>query len=112
MDESNFETLSEAVDALTKAGYVEDFEARNDKIIGNISQRKFSSDELIIMESYRFEGDTNPEDEAIVFAIEAKDKTKGTLVMSYSANHSQNVELIKSIPYQKEQIKLPPTRGI
>ncbi len=41
---------------------------------------------------------TDPQDETVVFAIAAEDGTKGTLVMSYSAEHSQNVELIAKIP--------------
>ena len=40
---------------------------------------------------------TNPQDDAVVFALEATDGVKGTLVMSYSAEHNQNLELIKQI---------------
>jgi len=40
---------------------------------------------------------TNPEDQMELFAIVANDGLKGTLVMSYSAQHFQNVELIKQI---------------
>jgi len=42
----------------------------------------------------------SPEDETELFAIIANDVTKGTLVMSYSAQHNQNVELIKQIKNQ------------
>jgi hypothetical protein len=45
---------------------------------------------------------TNPGDQSTVFAIEAKDGTKGTMVMSYSATSGQNEELIKQIPYKKD----------
>ena len=49
------------------------------------------------MNTFRFEGMTNPEDQMALFAIVAHDGLKGTLVMSYSAEHFQNVELIKEI---------------
>jgi len=42
----------------------------------------------------------SPEDETALFAIIANDGTKGTLVMSYSARHFQNIALIKKIKNQ------------
>ncbi len=97
----NFDTLSQAVDSLTKEGYEEDFEAEGDKIIGNFSRKEYLPQDLTIVDSYRFDEDTDPENQVIVFAIEAKDGSKGTLVMTYSAEHNQNVELIKTIPNLK-----------
>jgi hypothetical protein len=35
------------------------------------------------VETYRFEGNTDPSDEAIVFAIESKNGKKGVLVNGY-----------------------------
>ncbi len=43
---------------------------------------------------------TSPEDETELFAIISNDGIKGTLVMSYSAQHNQNIELIKQIKNQ------------
>lgn len=100
MNNKDFDTLSQAVNELTnKDGYKEDFITKNNKIIAIYSKKEYMPEELEIDESYRFEGMTNPADESIVFAITASDGTKGTLVMSYSAEHFQNVELIKRIPY-------------
>lgn len=101
MHQNNFDTLSQAVNFLTKSGYKEGFEAGNDKIIGNFSKKEYTPEELMIVDFYRFEGITSPSDQAVVFAIEANDGTKGTLIMTYSAEHNQNVELIKKIPSRK-----------
>lgn len=98
MQKNDFDTISQAVNTLTSEGYKEDFEAEGNRIIGNFSRKEYQPEELKIVDSYRFEGDTNPEDQAIVFAIIAKDGMKGTLVMNYSAEHNQNIELIKQIP--------------
>ncbi|WP_067032468.1 phosphoribosylpyrophosphate synthetase [Allomuricauda sp. CP2A] len=102
MKKYNFDTLSEAVNTLTKDGFTEDFEAENDFIKALYSKRQYQPSELKILSSYRFEGMTNPGDQSTVFAIEAGDGTKGTLVMSYSAEHGQNVELIRQIPSHKD----------
>ena len=101
MEHQNFDTLSEAVNTLTQNGYVEDFEAEDNCIRALYSKKGYQPSELSIVASYRFEGMTDPNDQAVVFALEALDGTKGTLVMSYSAEHGQNEELIKKIPFQE-----------
>ncbi|GLU42553.1 phosphoribosylpyrophosphate synthetase [Allomuricauda sp. NBRC 101325] len=102
MDKHSFTTLSEAVNTLTAEGYKEDFEARENSILALYSKKDYQPSELNIVATFRFEGITDPSDEATVFAIVASDGTKGTLVMSYSAEHGQNVELIRQIPYSQE----------
>lgn len=98
MIENNYSSLSLAINALTKAGYTVGFKAEDNKFTATNSDKKYLPDELRIVHTYRFEGMTNPQDDSIVFGIEANDGVKGTLVMSYSSKHNQNVELIKQIP--------------
>ncbi|WP_228237147.1 phosphoribosylpyrophosphate synthetase [Allomuricauda sp. M10] len=98
MNKHSFDTLSDAVNTLTQEGFTEDFEAEENCIKALYSKKEYQPGELLIIETYRFEGMTDPEDQATLFTIEAHDGTKGTLVMSYSAEHGQNEELIKKIP--------------
>jgi len=98
MLKNDYETLSKATNALTIKGYVESFKALDSKIHALNSNKKYSPKDLKIVRNYRFDGMTNPQDDATVFAIEANDGVKGTLIMSYSSKHNQNVELIKQIP--------------
>ncbi|MEQ5792654.1 phosphoribosylpyrophosphate synthetase [Muricauda sp. NFXS6] len=103
MDKHSFSTLSEAVNTLTQEeGYKEDFEAFETCIKALYSKKEYKPSDLKIINSYRFEGMTNPGDQSTVFSIEANDGTKGTMVMSYSASHGQNEDLIKQIPYKKD----------
>ncbi|MBW8244347.1 phosphoribosylpyrophosphate synthetase [Muricauda oceani] len=103
MAHHDFTTLSQAVNTLTQnEGFKEDFEADESCIKALYSKKEYQPSDLVIIESYRFEGMTNPSDQSTVFAIEAKDGTKGTLVMSYGASTSQNEELIRQIPYKKD----------
>lgn len=97
METKNFESLSLAVNYLTKNGYTDSFKAEEKKIKALYSKKEYAPDELKITASYRFDAMTNPGDESELFAIVANDGTKGSLVMSYSAEHSQNVELIRQI---------------
>ena len=104
MANESFDTLSQAVDALThEEGYVEDFEAVKSCIRALYSKKEYQPNELVIQKTYRFEGMTDPQDETVVFAIEASDGTKGTLVMSYSAEHNHNSELIREMRTERSK---------
>jgi len=96
----NFNTLSQAVNSLTKEGYPKDFKVGEKTVMALYSKNEYLPQELRIIRSYRFEGISNHEDETEFFAIVANDGTKGTLVMSYSAEHNQNFDLIKIINTQ------------
>lgn len=95
------DTLSEAINKLNKDGFTEDFRATEECIEALRSKKKFNPEQLKIVQSYRFEGPTDPADEMVCFAIEANDGTKGTLVMSFNSEHSQAIETIRKIPDRK-----------
>jgi hypothetical protein len=98
MNENNYKTLSQAINGLIQSGYNEDFKAEKYEIVRQSDSKGFRPSELSIVNHFRFEGMSNPQDDTVVFALEATDGTKGNLVMSHSAEHNQNVELIKQIP--------------
>ncbi len=97
MVKRDFDTLSEATSTLMNEGYTENFRADEEYILALSSKKKYQPADLRITERYRFEGQTNPADSMELMAIRANDGTRGTLVMSYGAKHSQNVELIREI---------------
>lgn len=103
MDTNNFDTLSAAINTLTDKGYIEDFKAEENCIIALYSKKEYQPEDLEIVNTFRFEGMTNPEDQTELFAIVANDGLEGTLVMSYSAVHFQNIELIKQIKELKKE---------
>jgi hypothetical protein len=76
-----YDTVSEALTGLKNRGFVLDFNLQENCLVcqGN----RFDVNDFEIVETYRFEGDTDPSDEAIVFAIESKDGKKGVLVNGY-----------------------------
>ncbi|GAB2485240.1 phosphoribosylpyrophosphate synthetase [Algoriphagus taiwanensis] len=79
----NFEpTLVETLENLRKEGYTEDFNIRFDSLIcGNVC---LLPNQFEVDKTFRFEGNTNPSDEAILFAISSVDgDIKGVLVNSY-----------------------------
>ncbi len=79
-----YDTLSETMTALRKEGYVEDFNLRQDCLECRDGQFKVFADEFKIDEFFRFEGQTDPADEAVLYAISSDNHAvKGLLVSGY-----------------------------
>ncbi len=97
MNHDKFETLSEAVNAYTQDGFSDSFRTADNCIKSSYSKKDYQTQDLQIIKSFRFDGMTNPADESEVFAIEANDGTKGTLVMTHSSAHNHDVEFIRDI---------------
>ena len=76
-----YDTLSEAVNGLKKRGLVTDFNLEENCLVCHGD--KFDITDFEIVELHRFEGNTDPSDEAIVYAIESVKGTKGILVSGY-----------------------------
>lgn len=82
----NYETVSEAVNDLVKRGYNTDFSIHENGecLICSKGETSLSPQDFEIDETYRFEGETDPGDEMIVFAISSKhNDTKGIIVNAY-----------------------------
>lgn len=76
-----YDTVSQAITELKKRGYITDFNLEENCIVCH--QEKFDPDDFEITEVYRFEGDTDPADESVVYAIESTTGMKGVLVNGY-----------------------------
>lgn len=81
--EYSYDTLSEALNDLAKRGYTHDFNVECDYIECKDLELMLKPEDFEITEFYRFEGESNPGDEEVVFAIESKDGTKGVLVNAF-----------------------------
>lgn len=80
----NYDTVVEAINGLKSRGYTIDFNVDNDKIICTDKVHCLRAQDFEIVETHRFEGDTNPSDEDVVYAIESKDKkVKGVLSSAF-----------------------------
>jgi hypothetical protein len=76
-----YQSPSHAINDLKQRGYTEDFNLKENCLICNDQQ--FNPDEFEIKEVYRFEGNSDPGDEAIVLGIESSKGIKGILVNGY-----------------------------
>jgi hypothetical protein len=76
-------TTTETLDILRRRGFSSDFVAWPEGLRLLESGRTLSPDEVVIREYYRFEGESDPDDMAIVYAIEGADGSRGVLVDAF-----------------------------
>jgi len=82
-------TLVKVTNNLQQEGFTENFVPRKNGIEAPSKKRVYKPHEVQIDSFYRFEGESDPADNAIVYAIETFDGVKGLLVDAYGtyANH-------------------------
>ncbi len=86
----SYDTLSEATNDLKKRGYSEDFNLTPTCLHCTTLDLQIHPEHFEIKEFYRFEGNSNPSDSSIVYAIESTNGIKGVLVDDYGA-YSESV---------------------
>jgi hypothetical protein len=95
---TNYKTVSEAIGDLKKRGYTIDFNLGFGGVQSHTSAISLAADKFEITEVYRFEGETDPEDEAVVYAIESHDGHKGVLVNGYGiSTDPANDEMVSKL---------------
>lgn len=104
-DMKEFRTpLIEKMAGLEEKGYQTQFKFEEGVLKDRSSQKNYQAQELSIDEEFRFEGESNPGDMSILYAITTKDGTKGTVVDAYGT-YSDN-ELGEFMNRVKEKAKL------
>jgi hypothetical protein len=92
----NYDTLSEATTGLKNRGFIIDFNLSENCLVCHTG--KLDVEDFEIVEFYRFEGNTDPSDEAIVYAIESKNGLKGVLVSGYGISaEGMSAEMAKKL---------------
>ena len=93
-----YETLTEAIRELKKRGYVHDFNFQPEWIECPPLKLKFGPNEFHIDEVHRFEGMTDPDDSAVLYAVNSWAGVKGLVVDAYGVYASSlNAEMIKRL---------------
>lgn len=97
----HYSTVLEAINKLREQGFNLDFNLAENCIVCN--SQKFQPDDFEIVEVYRYEGNTDPADEAAVYGIESKSGLKGILVTGYGAySEAMSNEILEKLNKRKE----------
>ncbi|CAM4158037.1 hypothetical protein FLAN108750_13180 [Flavobacterium antarcticum] len=83
----HYATVSKALEELAEKGYSVDYNLQEDKIIN-------SPQDFTIEEIYRYEGETDPGDEATVYGIKSSAGEKGTFVAGLSIDAEKSATMV------------------
>ena len=84
-DNHKMNTLSERMNQLKVEGYTKDFDYENQKLVDKEGKYSYSSNEVEIDCHYRFEGESDPGDLTVLYAMSTRDGQKGLLVDGYGS---------------------------
>ena len=83
----HYATVSIALEELKEKGFTVDFNMQEDRIIN-------SPDNFEIVHVYRYEGETDPGDEATVYGIKSSTGEKGVFVAGLSAYEEKSAAMV------------------
>jgi len=80
------------IDEYTEKGYTSSYRLDNEKIMDLSTKTCFSPQEVTIVESFRYEGMSNPSDMSILYVLRTDDGGKGTLLLPYGPNADADLD--------------------
>jgi quercetin dioxygenase-like cupin family protein len=111
----SYGTLSETINGLKKDGYTLDFNINKECVICDQQNISLSPEDFEIDKLFRFEGESNPDDQSILYAISSpKFKVKRVLVNGYgiSSDEKSNTVISKLRTHTECDIQNEPTENV
>lgn len=72
-------------------GYTEDFKVTDNGLEALQAGKRYQAEEVAVLNFFRFEGASDPEDNAILYILQTKDGRKGTLIDAYGLYTDQRI---------------------
>ncbi len=96
---SNLSTVTEVLNHLKAEGYTTDFNLQDNCLTFHGNALQLRPDDFFVDKHYRFEGASDPGDEAIVYAISSpRHQLKGVLVNGYGlSSDERNHEIVSAL---------------
>ena len=98
----HYATVSEAIEQLRKQGFNCDFNLKENQL--TVGEQAYTADEFEIVDVYRYEGQSDPGDEATVYALASPSGLKVILVTGYGmSSYEASEETLKQLHYKYQQ---------
>lgn len=93
MYKNKMNSLSEVMNSLKKEGHTLDFTVNNSGVLVtlNTNPKELFTEGIELVETYRFEGMSNPGDNSILYLLKVRDGRTGLLVDAYGAQSSATI---------------------
>ena len=84
-------SLSTCLNKMVSDGYTESFKVTDDGLILFDNSTVYHPEEIKVVNYFRFEGESDPDDNAILYVIETNDGKRGTLIDAYGVYNDAKV---------------------
>jgi len=84
-------SLVTCLNRITADGYTEDFKVTENGLEALQAGKRYNADEVSVINFFRFEGASDPEDNAILYVLQTNDGIKGTLIDAYGLYNDQRI---------------------
>jgi len=85
-------SLSNCLNKVKTGGYTENFKVVNNELFSVHKKQAYQPAEIKVMNSFRFEGLSDPKEKVVMYIIETCDGLKGTLVEPYNMYKDPGVD--------------------
>ena len=98
----HYATVTEAINQLKQQGFTLDLNLEQSQF--KAGEQAFAADDFEIVDLYRYEGASDPADEATVYALASKTGVKGVFVSGYGiSTDDASTEVLKKLHYKYQQ---------
>ena len=84
-------SMATCLNKIVSEGFTEGFKVTDDGLEALNNHHIYHPDEIQVVNFFRFEGESDPDDNAILYVIQTNDGTKGTLIDSYGTYTDPNI---------------------
>ena len=84
-------SLAMCLNRMAQEGYTEDFKVTDQGIESLNNQRTYTPEQVQVVNFFRFEGMSDPDDNAVLYIIETEDGTRGTLIDAFGIYNDQRI---------------------
>jgi hypothetical protein len=106
---ATYATLDGAVEALARRGFTERFRVVDGRLRALSTGEVLRTEDLLIREYHRFEGISDPDDMAIVYALESTGGIRGTVADAYGVYADPAMSaVLDGVPIQEIEEKVGP----
>lgn len=97
--EKEMNTLTETIEKFKAKQFIQDFYVKDGLLVSDDTNESFKPEDVVIERTGRYEGDSNPDDMSIIYAITANSGTRGIIIDAYGTYANPKIsEFIKNIP--------------
>ncbi|MEO6070090.1 MAG: hypothetical protein ABIN57_03640 [Chitinophagaceae bacterium] len=84
-------SLATCLHKMISDGYTEDFTVTEKGLKSLQQERNYAPEQVKVINFFKFEGPSNPDDNAILYVIEVEDGTKGTLIDAFGVYSDEQI---------------------